>query len=269
VVETSTRFSARRVVARTLYVWSRTLPQLLVVAAIVHVPLLAFAFWLRDVPIEKSPLGALRRLLPYIELTVFSRIVEALATRLVFERLRGAATDVARSIAQGFRRLWTVVTIAGLTAVTFMALPMAAMLLFVRIFGPSDASAYETGFIGIVSFLVVGLACLLVFVVPIPAALVEGLGAFRAFNRSRILTRGSRWGIFWTWFLFGIVVWITNRIVRGFQSSLDDKLAVLLVALGFDLLLASLTCVLPIVLYHDLRETKEGIGIEEILKVFE
>jgi branched-subunit amino acid transport protein AzlD len=269
-VDATKKFSASRVVTRTLSVWWRSLPQLLAIAAIVHVPLFAVKWWASGAP-EGSFGTIVDGALSVVEFTVFSRGIEGLAVLLVFQRLQREPADVARSIRQGVRRLGTVLAIAVITAVVLFAIPAIAVgVTFAR--GPAPSGGF--GVVGasefaILSFVLVGLVYSLVFFIPVPAALVEGLGAFAAFNRSRILTSGCRGRILLMWIMYSLVTGIPTRLVAALVVSIQNPTIALLVDAAGQWLAASLTCVLPIVLYHDLRETKEGIGIEELLQVFD
>jgi hypothetical protein len=263
--ELTANLRARSIVGRIFFVWTRTFVQLLVVAAIVHVPLLGLEWWLQGLPAGDSTRDRIVRLLPMIDLFVLSRVVEAFAALLVFQRLKGDEVGVARSIRQGLRRIGAILAIVVITAVVLMVIPMAVLVLaFLGMHDPGGRVA-----VALLPFVVAWLTYLLVYCLPMPVALVEGVGAIQAFRRSRILTQGFRFRIFRMWFLFILVTFIPRAILASAVKSVADPFAKLLVAAGVDWLLASLTCVVPIVLYHDLRAVKEGIGLEELLKVFE
>ena len=262
-----------RIVTRTFSIWWRSLGQLLAIAALVHVPLLALKWWLHEGG-EESWRATFLGMLPVLNLTVFPNVIEGLAVLLVFQRLRGEPADVGRSIRQGTGRLWTILAIAAVIFVVMLVIPTVFVVM--ASLSPPTSHGFRTSgtaeFAVIamsISMLIVAMLYSLVFVVAIPAAIVEGHGPFRAFNRSRILTSGTRGRIFLMWLLFGLTTGVPNAILLGVLASIKNPTSELLAGAGVDWLVSTLSCVLPVVLYHDLREIKEGIGIEELLKVFE
>lgn len=264
-LELASSLRARSIVGRVFFVWTRTFTQLLVVAAIVHVPLLGFEWWLQGLPPGDSMRDRIVRVLPGIDFFVLSRVVEAFAALLVFQRLKGVEVSVARSIREGLRRIGTILAIVVITLVALMLIPMAALVLLFYVL--HDPRAHLA--VALLPFVVAWLTYALVYCLPMPVALVEGVGAFKAFQRSRILTRGFRFRIFRMWFLLGLVTVIPRAILHSAVTSVAEPFEKLLVAAGVDWLLASLACVVPMVLYNDLRTVKEGTEIDQLLEVFE
>lgn len=258
-----------RIVARSISIWWRTMPQLLAIAAIVHLPLLAVKWWLAQGQ-EESLRALVSHFMPVLDLTVAASVIEGLAVLLIFKRLRREPADVARSVRQGTRRLGTILAIAAIVLAVLVVIPTTVAI----VSGFTSSSSRGLGATGVSEFVVVvmvlgWLTYSLVFSVTIPAAIVEGHGAVKAFNRSRVLTSGARGRIFGMWFLFGLATGVPTRILQMIVESIQDPTTALLAGAVLDWFVAALTCVVPIVLYHDLREAKEGIGIEELLKVFE
>jgi hypothetical protein len=246
-----------RVVVRTFTVWVRTLPQLLVVAAIVHAPLVAVKYLLRDSAEADDWRGAIARALPIVEAHTALTIAEACVVLLVFRRLRGETIDLGRSIAVGLHRIGTVLGIAAILIAPSVlgALCDRLQLSFLR-----SAADFV--------FAVVELVIALVFCVPTPVALVERRAVAASFGRSEELTRRSRGRIFGIYVVFGLAIAVLAFVAKALDPGLRG-LAWFLVDSLFDVLFTSFFCVLPIVLYHELREAKEGIGLEEIAAVFD
>jgi hypothetical protein len=262
-----------RIVSRTFSIWWGSLPQLLAIAALVHVPLLGLKWWLHEGE-EGSWRATFLGFLPALNFAVFPDIIEGLAVLLIFQRVRGEPVDLGRSIRQGSRRIGTILAIAAVVSVLMLAIPTALVLMAAdsasRHHGLGSSGVTQgTIFVMSIAILIVLLLYVLVFCIPIPAAIVEGHGPFAALNRSRLLTRGSRLRIFGTWLLFGLTTVVPGLILQAILKAIENPTTQLLAGSGVDWFVAALGCVLPIVLYHDLRETKEGIGIEELLKVFE
>jgi hypothetical protein len=261
----SVKLGAGDLVGRALAVWITTLPHLLLVVAIVHVPLRGLEWWLLAATKGEVWRGTILRLMPVLDWTVFSRIVEGLAVPLVFQRLRRDPPDVARSIRQGVRRFGAVATIAIVTLVVVIVVPAVGAVVVARRSGPSTDALQ----LFVVAMGTAAVIYPLVFCVSIPSALVEERGPFSAFNRSRKLTSGSHLRILRVWILCFLVTMIPSRILQYLVHELDDRTAEFFAGAALSALVASLTCIVPIVLYHDLRESKEGIGIAELLQVFD
>lgn len=134
--------------------------------------------------------------------------------------------------------------------------------------------AYVAGFICLI---VPGLICLAIFYVAVPAAAVERTGVFRSLGRSNHLSSGYRWHIF---ALYVIVLLITVALSVPFGAIL---VAVMFIGdpgdMGawvipfssslFGILLVPLSAIPPAVAYHRLRFLKEGVGADELARIFE
>src|SRR5262249_30094640 len=116
-----------RIAVLTFSIWLRTLPQLLAITALVHLPLLPLKWWLHE-----AKAGSLREVLQDFgsSLDIFglatSGVIAGLAVLLLFQRLRGGPADLGRSIRQGIRRLGTLLVV---TAIVFTAIVVVPILL--------------------------------------------------------------------------------------------------------------------------------------------
>jgi len=86
-------------------------------------------------------------------------------------------------------------------------------------------------------------------------------------GRSWLLTRGFRLTIAFAYLLLSLAA----IFVLGLRDSIDlpasDPTALLIDVAG-DLLLSSFTCVVPTVIFHELREARESSGGEHLVEVF-
>jgi hypothetical protein len=133
--------------------------------------------------------------------------------------------------------------------------------------GPTGVSAAG---ITVGSLLVMAIALTIVVLVWVfvPASVVERAGPIACFRRSLALTKGRRWPI------FGIVLIL---LIANVAASAITKLLILngaplggavlniLVALFF----MALSAVLSAVGYFYLRAEKEGVAVEDVVKVFD
>ncbi|HKF61067.1 MAG TPA: hypothetical protein VKB42_06885, partial [Dongiaceae bacterium] len=160
-----------------------------------------------------------------------------------FQDIRGRPFDLGASIGHGFRR-------------------------FLPVLGTSFCYGFVV-LLGLALFIIPGLVILTMYLVAVPVCVVEGLGAIRSLDRSRLLTKGHRWQIFAIYIapivpiaVFMFVLMIIGSLVAGPTGS----------AMGAYLgaaLLSTSEAIVAIVTYHDLRAAKEGLDIEQLAAVFD
>jgi len=266
--------TASSIVGKTMRIWVSTLPKLLAVAALVHVPRFAVLWYFQthEAGATATSLGQAFQRLEYLVLPAF---VGVFAVYFVFQRLRDEPADLGRSVALGFRRVGAALGITAIFALPQIALafmgqqPAQALLAAPR--GGAGPDAGSLGLLLTVSAL--SLVCQFVFALvfqsAMPAAVVEKLGVFPALGRSARLTSGRRLTIFGSNFIFAFLIFVLVTpviVVALMQSNLTIRLAVISAVLW---VVGSLQCVFPIVQYHELRRTKEGFGIDELAKAFD
>ncbi len=264
--------TASSIVGKTMRIWVSTLPRLLAVAALVHVPRFAVLWYFQthEAGATATSLGQAFQSLEYLVLPAF---VGVFAIYFVFQRLRDEPADLGRSVALGFRRIGAALGITAIFAVpqialAFMGQQSAQELLALRRGGADAGSLGLVLTVGALS-LVCQFVFALVFQSAMPAAVVEKLGVFPALGRSARLTSGRRLTIFGSNFIFGFLIFVLVTpviVVALMQANLTIRLAVMSAVLW---IVGSLQCVFPIVQYHELRRTKEGFGIDELAKAFD
>jgi hypothetical protein len=106
--------------------------------------------------------------------------------------------------------------------------------------------------------------------VTVPAVVMEKMGPIAALDRSWDLTDGYRFRFFIAYFVLSLAGFAVNLVVQ-FAAVFAGRAAPLVILLFMFLYvpLLSLQMLLPAVTYHELRIAKEGIGTEELAKVFE
>jgi hypothetical protein len=127
--------------------------------------------------------------------------------------------------------------------------------------------------IGFAFFVIPGLILWTAFWVTIPAAVVERCGIFAAFGRSRTLTRGYRWHVLGLVLLIHVPLTVLIFAVAASADGLEDfgkwdtvAFTVVIILGGFVSLFAGVGAAVS---YFQLREIKEGIGIEDLVGVFD
>ena len=260
---------ASQIVGKSLRLWFSSLPQLVIVTSIAWLPFFALRWYLRE---QTGWKATLENSMGMLQIVAVTSIGQAFAVRFVFQRLRGEPTDLARSIALGGRRIATVLGIALLLALPQIANMVATSSFQIRSHPSHDRTELMKSelqiLLAMVAFVVFELVVVLVYWVAAPAAVVEGGGVFASLRRSAALTKGRRTTIFGVIFIFGLL-WLVPASVLVVAVFTMHGNALFFTRAGMELFFASLHCVTPVVLYHELRDTKEGFGLEDLASVFD
>ncbi|HEY4922175.1 MAG TPA: hypothetical protein VII40_18885 [Xanthobacteraceae bacterium] len=196
-------------------------------------------------PVGQPPeLGPILRLLGITLILglVLNTIGEAVILYGAFQRLSGRPLQPAEAFQRALARFFPLLGLALLYALALV--------------------------FGLVLLLVPGFILLVMWAVVVPACLVEGLGPIESMSRSAALTKGHRWQIFGIMIVLGIVNWI-GTVVLGFVLRPAGPVVAALVTLVWTAAWAAYWNCLLIMIYHDLRVAKEGIGTQQIAAVFD
>ncbi len=158
----------------------------------------------------------------------------------VFQEMRGQRADLADCLRRAGALAFVVIGVAIVSAVAKI---LATLLLIVP-----------------------GLIVATMLWVAVPVAVVERPGVIGSLSRSAVLTKGNRWGVFGIMLLIGIGNWVASYLVeRIVGAGAPGAFVSWIVAAAITAYAASVTAVG----YCTLRFAKEGVGIEEIAKVFD
>ena len=121
--------------------------------------------------------------------------------------------------------------------------------------------------LGLILLIVPGIMLLLRWVVTMPVLIQEHRGILDSMARSRDLTKGSRWALLGLWLVLivasAMVNFVTSRTavpLNAIFGALVDSTAKAVVAV--------FTSVVMAVTYVELRQIKEGTGVEQLEKIF-
>jgi len=186
--------------------------------------------------------------------------------------LRGKAPAVAPCISRGLAVLPRVFVASLFLSLAMFALTFVAVLV---VYGIAMAIAATTGrgvTIGAVWVAAVfGVSALFLFVtwwVFVPSIVVENAGPAACFRRSRLLTKGHRWGI------LGIVmvVFVANfgcSVVIAFIGHSGAIATAALLNVVVALAFTAFSSVLTAVGYYALRAEKEGFDLADLAPIFD
>ena len=111
-----------------------------------------------------------------------------------------------------------------------------------------------------------------IYWVALPTVVVEKSGPIAALGRSSALTRGHRWKVLGIILVWGVASYVVAMIVELLFFLASGQLH----SSAFDFAIAPVSTVIlglgasiAAVGYHDLRVVKEGVGTEEIARVFD
>lgn len=137
-------------------------------------------------------------------------------------------------------------------------------------------------FLGALACVIPGIVASMFLFVAVPAAVIEDLDPKRALERSVELTEGNKMNIFFTllavaglYMAIAVVMMIVSAITFGAAGVVGHFMA-FKAASGLNILITyALGCfvsgwgaTLCAVIYHDLRELREGTSVDDLLSVF-
>jgi hypothetical protein len=252
------RFPIALVVRDSLRIWLTTLPRLALVSLLFFLPeiglVLLLAWTKAGKGVSPRTLGLLAAL--FTAASLFT--AQGAVVLMVFQKLRGEPPDVFRTVQAAFRRLLPILgVVVSISFASFVATFVIVVL--TRLF------------LLFVLLLIPLLALFVAWSVAIPAAVVEPIGPWSALARSASLTKGERGRIFVVWLVCAFVWWIFTMLATAVLSSFGSESGwpALLARFLFLAVVGSFPAVVPAVVYHELRESREGIGLDQLASVFQ
>ena len=260
------QFSVGGVLSRSFTIWSRNFVAFFLISVVVYIPAI-IASWLSVTgKIGFSPMTA--GLLVGGLWIIFGMVATGAITFGVFEELRGRRVSIGTALSRGLSR---VPSVFGVGFLIFLIL-FGLGIVMVVVGGITGAifGMISPIFGAILVFVIIAtplLAMYCRFWVAVPAAVVEEAGSTEALRRSALLTDGVRKSIFGiVLLLFGLTFgasWLLGKVIT------DSPMLFLIVNSLVSLAIGALSSTASAVAYHDLRVSKEGVGTEELARVFD
>jgi hypothetical protein len=278
-------FRVGSVISRATSIFSRNFPIYFVVTAIAGVPPL-----LVGVLVPVSPVAAANPFqnagaggFTFLLTIVVWLLSQAIVLCAAFQAMRGRPLRLADCFKVGLRRFLPLLGLA-----IFAGIVMLAYMLFVAFAIVQMTTVLQPGLLILASLLLIIpiLILFLIWFVAMPVCVLEQLGPFRSLGRSRALTKGHRWKIFWLMLatlipaliVAGIITAVLARLGIAVNlriglffgvSGTPNTIASQVVSLIWTAILTAFYAILVAVAYHDLRVAKEGVDVEQIAAVFE
>ncbi len=120
---------------------------------------------------------------------------------------------------------------------------------------------------GAMFFLFPGLILMTMWWVAVPAAVIERTGVINSLRRSAELTRGYRWKVFGVIVIIYIGQFVLDALTRFVLTAapIFSSVASFLITVAITAYFAVVTAVC----YHDLRVLNDGVGVDDIARVFD
>jgi len=120
--------------------------------------------------------------------------------------------------------------------------------------------------IGFMFLIIPGIILYLMWMIAVPAMMVENLGVFESLSRSSALTKGSRWkllGLIIVFIVFSMIIAIPIGVISLISESLSLVSSALLSTVSAAVGAAGIAAV-----YIELRGSKEGTSSDQLASVF-
>jgi hypothetical protein len=250
--ETHAPFEIGRTVSTTFGVISRNLPTLVGLSFLIFLPSLLFSLYngTTNAVLAGQKNGWIFAAAAFVLQIACTYLLQAAVVRCAITDLNGERPSFGQALSSGLGLIVPVVIISVL---------------------------YLAGIsVGMALLIIPGLMLAIAWLVAIPVRVVENTSITQSFGRSRALTKGSRWPIFWIVVMYGIIAFLFAAIVLaaigvGFAGSATAFRNIpLIVATWLEqAVLAIVTSVGVAVIYYELRTIKEGIAPEQLASAFD
>ena len=188
--------------------------------------------------------------------------ITAPVTYATFQDLRGSGAKANDLFSRGFNRAGRVLGVTFALSVVIAVPALLAVGLSVASRLPLTVPLAMAG--------VFALSVFAVWFVVIPVQVVEETKFFRGFGRASELGSGRRWALLGLLLIyFAMVAALLAVMVMIVYLGPDSELFITALAVPFGALYSVFGAILPAVTYYLLRAEKEGVGIDEIAKVFD
>lgn len=232
------KISVGRVFSTTFGIYFKRLPQLALLTAIVYLPLFVLTLF------ESSLDDYVSRLIQLPISTIAGLLLEGTITVSTFHELRGQGFLLGRGVRHAAAKL---APLLGLSILTSLMVLLGTVLLVVP---------------GVIAFCAIYVA--------VPAMLTEDTGVGDAVQRSFKLTKGTRWRILGLTLLLGLTCYLPAFFAVGMIGAVAGVEAVTTnIFSTFVMGMAGTAFNLaPVIVYYQLRESVDGMSLDDLAGVF-
>jgi hypothetical protein len=235
-------FSVGAVIGRTLSVWLRNIVPFTLLALIVESPLFIYTAVVLQGGLTDDEYQAWDLATTWGP-QFLNPIVAGLIAYGVFQQLNDKSVGVLECLGKGLRQLLPVL-LTGIVVGALIA-------------------------IGTAAFVIPGIIFACMWWVAVPVAVVERAGVFKAMRRSNELTKGEKGNVFVILLVLGLFGFLVGLALGlGFVGG-ENTPAFMWGLMVVMLVFSVLQSVAAAVGYHDLRISKEGASVDELVSVFD
>ena len=189
--------------------------------------------------------------------------ITAPLTYATFQDLRGTRVGISDMMSGGFKKIGRVMGAAFAVGVVAVVVVLLAVFLY-----------FASEFLGIAAGIAATIAVLYLFVAwfaLVPVLVVEDVKFFAGFGRAAALSAGRRWALLGLLLIYGVIIVAISAVIFGIIGfiAVAAPLVGLVLMIPLLALYSVLGAIMPAVVYYLLRAEKEGVGIDEIAKVFD
>jgi len=264
------RYNGLRVgqaLGKSFAIWFKNLPAFLLLSTVAYSPNIIYTAVVTSGSLSLADLGEWSVYSIVSTLVGFLLLLTACAAILygVIQQLRGHRAGIGESLGVGLKRLLPALGVG--------------ILCFLAVCGWIFVGSFFAALIPLVGFLfgIAGFVASLISIcklfVAVPASVIERPGIVGALRRSKELTHGYRGRIFLILLLL-VAIFVAMAIL-GFTMNTGDEWTeagiklFMWIQTALSIVWTSLTATVMGVVYHDLRAIKDGVGAEELARVFE
>ncbi|MGP0088591.1 MAG: hypothetical protein ACLPKB_01305 [Xanthobacteraceae bacterium] len=277
---TASEFRIGRVLGRAWTVFTKNFVILLAIGIIASLPNLVLG---NGSSATMRPEDAWKVGLVLLLWIALNTLGQAVIVYVAFQSLRRQPIRISEVVQKGLGRFWPIIGIILCYIGVMLAFALvggAGALLVISAGGGSSAGFIVTFLLGIAA-IVVGGMLFIRWSIAVPVCVVERFGAIASLGRSSDLTKGHRWAVLainllvyvflvLAMIVFGLLGALVLLPSGGVPTPSSAGVAALQVGnlLWNAVWIAYYNSVL-VMIYHDLRAVKDGVGTDDIAAVFD
>ena len=190
-------------------------------------------------------------------------VITAPVTYATFQDLRGTRVGLSSMMSGGFKKIVPVIGAALVVGIVVAVPIIVGVFLYF--------ASTTIGVVATIATVAFAFFILVTWFALVPVQVVESVGFIGSFGRAAALSKGRRWGLLGLLLVYLVIIIGISVVIFGIIGvvAATASMIALVLVIPFLALYSVLGAILPSVVYYLLRSEKEGVGIDEIAKVFD
>ena len=258
------RFSISQSLSITFGVLGRNIVPMVVIAVVVTAIQVVIEYALGwSMPDPQSGTGSSTNIVSTLLNIISYGVITAPLTYATFQDLRGTRVGLSGMMSGGFNRVAPVIGAALIFGIVVVVPIFVAVFLYI--------ASTALGAVASIAAAVFAFFILVTWFVLVPVQVVEDAGFVGSFGRAAALSKGRRWGLLGLFLVYLVLIIIVSIVIFGVIGviAMTAPMIGLILTVPFLSLFSVVGAIMPSVVYYLLRSEKEGVGIDEIAKVFD